>query len=312
MHSFISVILCTYNRAALLKRALRSFTQQSLAAKQFELLVVDDGSWDDTDKVCGQMFRELPNLKYMSTGANVGLSQARNIGIRAAAGDRILFTDDDCIPQKNWVEVMEAALEENAIVAGAVASPVTNYVKLCHNIAEFYEFMPHVRDGPKEYVAGANMGFRLSVLKELKDFDPYLPKAGDMEFILRARAAGYCVYFEPRAIVTHDPDRTTLASIFKYSAAHAATTILIRHQYRELLRTPFILHFPSLLLALAPLIALKVTCGIYRGHPGIRKFFWTVPVVYALKLAWCWGAAHSLRKRNINTRPITRSTPIRD
>ena len=189
---------------------------------------------------------------------------------------------------------MGAALEQNAIVAGAVASPVTNHAKLCHNIAEFHEFMPHQKAGLKEYIAGANMGFRLSILKELKGFKSNIQIAGDMEFILRARAKGYAVYFEPGAIVIHNPDRTTLASIFKYSAAHAATTILLRHQYRELLRTPFILCSPVLLLIVAPLIALKVTSKIYLGSLTIDKLFWTAPMVYALKLAWCWGAARSL------------------
>jgi GT2 family glycosyltransferase len=154
--------------------------------------------------------------------------------------------------------------------------------------------MPHHKIGQKEFIAGANMGFRLCVLQELKGFAPNLRVAQDMDLILRARAKGYNVYFEPRALVTHDPDRATLTSIFKYASRHAASTILLRHQYRELLKTPLILQSPLLLFSLAPLIALKVTFQIYRRFSGVSKFLWTLPVVYALKIAWCWGASLSL------------------
>lgn len=296
---FISIIICTYNRAALLQRTLRALTQQSLPLKQFEVVVVDDGSQDHTVAICNQMRQELPHLRYISTGTNVGLAQARNVGIEAAAGDYVLFTDDDCIPHRHWVACMGAVLEQRALVGGAVASPVTNYLKLCHNVAEFHEFMPHQQAGPKAYVAGANMGFRRAVLQELQGFQADLRTAQDMELFLRARAQGYEVYFEPGAIVTHDPDRTTLACLFTYTVQHAGSTILLRHGYRELLHTPLILHSPVLLLAGAPLIALKVIVGIYWGWHSVGKFLWTVPVVYALKLAWCWGAARRLRSGKI-------------
>jgi GT2 family glycosyltransferase len=257
--------------------------------------VVDDGSQDDTAKVCDIMRSELPNLKYIFTGTNVGIARARNIGIEGSSGKYILFTDDDCIPAKDWLERLSAVLQREPIAAGAIAIPFSNYFKLCHNIAQFHAFLPGRKARFTEFLAGANMAFRRSVLEELNGFQPHLRVSQDIELILRARSRGYRAFFEPEALVIHDPDRTTLASIFKYAAEHATTTIVLRNQYRSLLRTPFVLRSPTLILAASPLIALKVTSGIYLKNPSLVKYFWTAPVVYALKLGWCWGAARSLR-----------------
>jgi len=260
------------------------------------VIVVDDDSKDGTAKVCDMMRCELPNLKYFNTGTNIGFGPARNLGIDVAVGNHVLFMDDDCIASKSWIEHLSAVLNRESIAGGTVISTVTNYFKLCHNIAQFYAFMPTQKSGYVKFLAGANMAFRRSVLKELNGFQASRKHATDWEIILRAQARGYRVFFVPDAIVTHDPNRTTLTSILKYSANHAAVTILLRNQYRSLLHTPFILRSPLLILAAAPLMALKVTVGIYLRNLNLAKIFWTVPVVYATKLAWCWGAARGLRK----------------
>jgi glycosyltransferase involved in cell wall biosynthesis len=296
---FVSVIICTHDRAKLLRRALRSLARQTLAPDQFEVIVVDDGSQDDTAQVCDALRSELANLRYVTTGANIGLAAARNVGVAAAGGDYILFTDDDCIAQSDWVERMRARLGKEAIVAGAVGTPSRPYLKLCHNVAQFYGFMPCHEPGPKRFIAGANMGFRRSILDELPGFDQSLRYGEDIALILQAQGRGYRPCFAPDAIVTHDPERTHLRAILKYAADHASCSILLRDQYRALLGTPFVLRSATLLFAAAPVIALKVTAGIYLSSPALARLWLTAPVVYALKVAWCWGAARGLRNRGL-------------
>ncbi len=292
---FVSIIIRTYNRANLLKRALSSLANQTLSTEQYEVIVVDDGSEDSTRDVCNMMQRKLPNIKYISSDTNNGLGSATNLGVRSARGDYILFIDDDCIAKKDWAERLSKLLKREHIVAGSVVSPVTNYIKLCHNIAEFHSFMPGRKAGPVEFIAGSNMGFRRSVFNELNGTQENRRCAEDMEFILRARLKGYRIYFVPNAVVTHDHNRTTLAGILRYSSEHASVTILLRNQYRSLLRTPFVLRSSILILMAAPVIALKVTAGIYLSNLYLLKRFWTAPMVFTLKLAWCWGAARGLR-----------------
>lgn len=297
MSSTVSVIICSYNRAHLLQRTLHSLAEQTMPQDRFEVIVVDDGSDDDTAMICETMRSRLKNLRYVSNGKNIGLARARNAGVSESLGKYLLFTDDDCIPHKNWIERLRSTLEHEMIVAGAVTSTSTNYFKLCHNISQFHAFMPGNKDGPIEFIAGANMALQRSVLEKLNGFEN-VGCAEDTEFILRARSAGYRVFYAHDAVVIHDPDRTTLMDILKYSSTHAATTILLRNRFRSLLRTPFIMKSPALTILAAPLIALKVTASIYLRNLSLAKFFWTAPVVYGLKLAWCWGAVQGLRQQN--------------
>ena len=296
---FVSVIICTYNRASSLKRTLQSFIRQTIPTEEFELLVVDDGSVDNTAEVCRQMQVELPNLKYLSAGTNIGLASAANLGIESSKGDYILFTDDDCLAKEDWIERMQAALELEDIVAGAVESPTSNYIKLCHNISQFHCFMPGRKVEWVDFVAGANVGFKRSVLEELGGFEQDRRCCPDTEFILRARMKGHRIFFADNAIITHDPARTTLASIFQYSSVHACHTIPLRNKYRKLMRTPFVLRSRALVLLAAPVIALKITLGIYLGNLRLIRVIHTAPVLFALKLAWCWGAACGLKELKV-------------
>jgi GT2 family glycosyltransferase len=303
---FSSVVICTYNRSHLLRRVLHSLAEQTLSRDKFEIIVVNDGSDDDTAGVCETMQAKMANMRYISAEKNIGLSNAANLGILSSRGDYILFIDDDCIAYKDWVERLISALDRESVVAGSIASPLENYIKLCHNISQFHPFMPGRKAGKVEFIAGANMGFRRSVLEELNGFQQGLRIPTDTELILRARMKGYQIYFAPDAVVTHDPERTTLASVFRYSSEHASATILLRNEYRSLLRTPFVLCSPILILFTSPFIALKVTFDIYRRNFNLAKLFWTAPLVYGLKLAWCWGAARGLKmNKTASTRAMS-------
>jgi GT2 family glycosyltransferase len=294
---FTSVIICTYNRASYLRRMLEVLREQTLGPEDFEIIIVDDGSRDTTARVCAEMRGRLPNLKYVRNEKNRGLAASRNRGLDIAAGNHILFSDDDCLPSAEWVERLSSALTHEPIVSGAVASTATNFLRLCHNIAQFHAVMPGSRPaGKREFFAGANMAFRRSVFDELGGFDKDALLCEDTELILRARERGYSPMFFPDAVVTHIPHRNNLSSIFSYAVRHASATIHLRNRYRLLLKTPFVLRSPSLILVFAPVIALKVTLSIYLRNPQLLRWPATIPVVLALKFAWCWGAARGLKK----------------
>jgi len=292
----VSVIICTYNRAQSLERALNALKAQTYPTDKFEVIVIDDGSMDETKQMCERIKSHRPRFSYLRLEANGGLSCARNIGIKRAQGKRLLFTDDDCIPGNFWVEKLSAALADGRpIVTGTVDTPRETYIKLCHNISAFYGSMPSQEKGSRNYIVGANMGFARSVLEELGGFQPYRRIGDDTELMLRALRAGYSASFVPDAIVTHDPNRTTLKSIMRYSTVHGAASVRLRNQYKDVLGTPFMLRSPILVLLTAPLIALKVTGSIYLQNRTLARLWRTIPVVYATKLAWCWGAAKGLR-----------------
>jgi cellulose synthase/poly-beta-1,6-N-acetylglucosamine synthase-like glycosyltransferase len=207
----------------------------------------------------------------------------------------LLYTDDDCIPRPDWALRMVEALSQEPVVAGAVTPSHGSFVQLCHNVAQFAGYMPCRKAGPVAFMAGANMGLRRSVLEEAGGFCEGMRCAEDMELCLRLRARGYRPHFSPDAVVAHDPDRRRLPVIFRYAMEHAATTVQLRDKHRSMLRTPFVLRSPLLLLAASPAIALVVTVRIFLGSGAPARHFYTAPVVYALKVAWCIGAARGLR-----------------
>lgn len=89
---FFSVIICTFNRAHLLPRALDSVLAQTETS--WEVIVVDDGSTDNTAEVVHRYLQLAPNIRYMAH-SNRGLAISRNVGIAAAIGDYVTFLDSD-------------------------------------------------------------------------------------------------------------------------------------------------------------------------------------------------------------------------
>jgi len=100
-----SVIIPTYNRCYVLWRAIQSVLRQTFP--YFELIIIDDGSQDDTAKLA-QQFTD-PRLRYFSLKKNKGASAARNVGLKKAKGELIAYLDSDNIWHNDFLEVMDKA-----------------------------------------------------------------------------------------------------------------------------------------------------------------------------------------------------------
>lgn len=98
----LSVVIPTYNRRERLGRVLAAFRNQSVSPELFELVIVDDGSQDDTLAWLEQ--QRFPFAVQIRSQANGGPAVARNTGIRAAKGELILFVDDDVVPVSELIE----------------------------------------------------------------------------------------------------------------------------------------------------------------------------------------------------------------
>jgi len=119
----ISVVIPTYNRAALLKEALESVFAQTYT--DYEVIIIDDGSTDSTEEVISALLTEHPQLRYIKQ-ANVGVSAARNHGIFEARGEWIAFLDSDDLWFPDKLEKQMAFLAEHPS-AGAVCCPFYQY-----------------------------------------------------------------------------------------------------------------------------------------------------------------------------------------
>lgn len=101
----ISVILCTYNRAHLLKKALESLIRQTFNKALYEIIIVNNASTDNTDEVVKDFKDRYPSheIRYVYE-KELGLGYARNRGLKCARGDYIAFIDDDAYAKEDWLQ----------------------------------------------------------------------------------------------------------------------------------------------------------------------------------------------------------------
>lgn len=120
----ISVVIPTHQRPELLSKCLKALYRQSLSRKIFEIIVVHDGPGEYTKK---KIIRLFPDVKFYSLRENKGPAAARNYGWLIAKGKLIAFTDDDCLPDKNWLRdiLNEYAGEEAIAYSGKVYVPLS-------------------------------------------------------------------------------------------------------------------------------------------------------------------------------------------
>ena len=103
MNIDISAIICTHNRASYLIKAIQSLVNQTLDKSLYEIIIVDNGSTDDTKRIVSEEFASVRNLKYVYEPI-LGLSQARNTGWKNAKGKYVAYLDDDAIADSQWIE----------------------------------------------------------------------------------------------------------------------------------------------------------------------------------------------------------------
>lgn len=101
----ISVVVPTYNRRTVLQRSIDALLHQSLPSSAYEIVVVDDGSLDDTAAYLEEKTKTTPNLRYFRSEINRGRTTTRNIGILAANGDLIVLIDDDIVVDPEFLAI---------------------------------------------------------------------------------------------------------------------------------------------------------------------------------------------------------------
>lgn len=213
----VSVIIPTYNDSEDIIACLEALADQDFPKNEFEVIVVDDGSTDNTKQIIEAFKEEIPNLNYQYQ-RNQGPATARNYGARIAQGDVILFTDADCEPFKNWISEMTTPFfEKGSNVVGVKGAYKTKQKSIIAKFAqaEFEDrYRKMLNSTNIDFVDTYSAGFKKEVFLSLNGFDTSFPVANneDVEFSYRMAAKGHKMVFNPNAIVYHQhPD-----TFFKY------------------------------------------------------------------------------------------------
>lgn len=280
----ITVVLCTYNRCRSLAKALESVAASELPdAVEWEVLVVDNNSIDQTREVIEDFCRKYPgHFRYLFEPQQ-GKSHALNAGIREARGDILVFTDDDVTVEKSWLRNLTSGLHDGKwAAAGGRILAAEKFVPPRWLAAEgpfsmtgvvFAHFDLGDQAGELDRPPyGANMAFRREVFRKYGLFRLDLgPSPGneirndDTEFGLRLMSAGERFRYEPSAVVFHELPLNRLKQEFFLSWWYSYG----RSKSREVGRRPPILGVPRHYLTL-PHILLR--------HLPIRAFQWFLTV----------------------------------
>lgn len=211
----ISLIICTRNRVDGLARAL-GHVSTLVCASDWELILVDNGSTDDTAKLIADYAAAAAfPVRYVHQPVK-GLSNARNAGVAVAQGSIIAFTDDDCYVQPDFLQAILDAFER---------MPTIGYVTgriMLHDPSDFpqtiNESMIPLSFPAHSYVApgavkGANMAFRREVLAQAGIFDPrlgagaVLDSGEDADMIVRVSRCGWAGAYDPAIVLAHHHGR---------------------------------------------------------------------------------------------------------
>jgi glycosyltransferase involved in cell wall biosynthesis len=208
-----SIIIPTFNGASRIGNCLDSLLQQT-TGRNVEILVVDDGSTDNTANVV----RSYSSVRLIAQ-ANAGPASARNRGALEATGKILLFTDDDCVPMPGWLDAMLEPFKDLDVV-GAKGIYRTHQKSLAARFVQIeYEDKYRMMAGlPSiDFIDTYSAGFRRDRFLEMAGYDTCFPVAcaEDIELSYRMSARGWKMKFVPAAIVYHTHPDTFLRYLKK-------------------------------------------------------------------------------------------------
>jgi glycosyltransferase involved in cell wall biosynthesis len=223
--SKVSVVVPTFQRANSLPGLIAALEAQTLPASEFDVIIVDDASADDTPAMLADLAaRARIRVRVLRNERNCGPGATRNNGWRASVSPVIAFTDDDCTPQSGWLEAGLRALdaEQAGIVQGRTlpdpSAPKRGFAKTVRveRLTSLYE--------------SCNIFYRADVLRDAGGFDESIrvPFGEDTAAGWEARRRGVRAVFAPDALVYHAVTYPGPRYWWRYAMMHRNFPLLVR------------------------------------------------------------------------------------
>lgn len=235
MSCLISVVICTYNRADLLANLLPTVCQQSVERSQYEVIIVDNNSTDNTSVVSDSFVAHNDNVRYCFEPQQ-GLSHARNRGWQEAKGQYVAYLDDDCKVPEQWLEVAADVIHRiSPSVFGGPYFAFYNVKKPPWYKDRYGSYEPYtqaMRLEEPEKLHGGNLFLERKVLEESAGFDPQLGMSGGKMAYgeetgllqhLDATIPNLLAYYEPNLFVYHlvRPEKMKIGWIIRHRFVNA-------------------------------------------------------------------------------------------
>ncbi len=225
-----SVVVPTFNSEKRLAECLDALENQSCPRDLYEIIVVDDGSRDDTARIAKRF-----NVRYRRQ-ENRGPASARNNGAGVAEGDILLFTDDDCAPDRAWIAEMTSSLAAEGIVGvKGVYRTAQSALWARFAQAEFHDRYRRLRKRKTiDMVDTHAAGYKKDVFLAMGGFDESFPVPNneDVDLSYRMSVQGHKMVFNPNAVVWHadHPDTLTRYMKLKFWRGYWRMVVYGRHR----------------------------------------------------------------------------------
>jgi glycosyltransferase involved in cell wall biosynthesis len=196
----VSVVIPARNAAAVIPLQLAALAQQSFVG-EWEVIVVDDESTDDTRGAALAARGPLPRLQVIDSGGCRSAAGARNAGARIATGQVLAFCDADDVVSTTWLAALVEACATSDIATGPLDFQTLNHPRLAARWPTFYAEGP-VEMGGWLLVPGGCCAVRRDVFAASGGFDERVRWGEDVEFFLRLQQGGHRVAYTPGAVVS--------------------------------------------------------------------------------------------------------------
>ena len=176
----VSLIIPVYNASRYLERAIKSAIKQSYA--NLEIILVDDGSFDDSSIICKKYARKYKNIFYFYKN-NAGVSSARNLGLKKATGDYIVFLDSDDLISKNAIKDLVTNYKKDELVSVKVERVGSDGKKRMLARKNIYDTENVIQDIMTDNLQGFVWGF-IFEREKCVDFDERVNYCEDVIFMI--------------------------------------------------------------------------------------------------------------------------------
>ena len=215
----VSVVICTHNRADRLILALEGLVKQSFPSQNFEVLIIDNVSEDNTKEIGDRYQENYSNFRYIYEPV-LGLSKARNLGLSLAKGKYVAYLDDDAIPCEEWLESILDSFTTVKPSPVCVGGPIYGLWEIPKpdwidkTMEDFFTVLDYGSQ-PKwfktnKFPYGANMAYTKESLKNVGGFNEKLGRQGkkllsqeELLLNLTLEQFGGKFYYNPKASVQH-------------------------------------------------------------------------------------------------------------
>lgn len=281
---FISIIVPVLNAENYIGLCLESLSLQEYPQDMYEIIVLDNGSIDNTVNIVNSYHVKL----YIKTNCNV--SALRNYGAKQAAGDIFAFIDADCVAPTDWLKKAGSLLQSDSI--GAVGC----WYALPDNTTLFertWDILTSVRReiiGPIDWVPSGDLIMHKNLFEQIHGFDEFLITSEDVDICKRIIDSGYVIYSHYSVAVKHLGNPKTLSSFYRKERWRGEGVVqnVFRNFPRISLNKAFILGFVSLLSSLG------ILSGIFMIAYGLDQSVLlisiiglvTLPLLQAFKLSF--------------------------